>query len=161
MNTNNSKFVGVKTLTVGNMGLDKVTLRKIAEKSKNKNVPVARFIGQINSMKSGATDMGEYVKFSGLVQGVNYATGEEYRSGTLIMPEVASKMLEGLLATTQANASENTPVAVVFAYEVTVKYDKDSATEYAYSFTSLTDGEDPLAELIAKLPPIPKVKLLS
>ena len=153
-------FIGITKITVANIGLDKPTLQKIAERAKGKPAPICRIVGQTTNMKAGDTKMGDYVKFIGLFSATNYVDGQEYRSGNLILPNVCSGTLEGLLGSAQANSEKDSVAAVVFGYEILVKADAQSAVGYVFSMASLVQGEDPLAKMLAELPPIPKTKLL-
>jgi len=156
-----SNFIGITKITVGNIGLEKPVIVKIVEKAKGKPTPICRIIGQAVKMKAGETDKGDYVKFTGLFSATNYVDGQEYRSGNLILPNVCSGTLEGLLGSAQANLKEGeTGAAVVFGYELLAKGDAQAATGYVFSMKSLVQGEDPLAGILENLPPIPTKQLL-
>ena len=162
-----SSFIGVTKITLANIGLDKKTLIGIVEKSKGKMVPVARILGMASAMKTGETDKGEYVTFKGKFAANNYyekdkVTGQaqEYRSGNLILPNVCSGLLEGLVSTAENNQEENAAFGVVFGYEILAKADEKAATGYVFSMASLYAGDDPLGDVFDKLPPLPAVKLL-
>lgn len=159
---NKSDFIGITKITVGNIGLDKPIIVKIVEKAKGKPIGICRVVGQAVKMKPGSTDKGEYVKFIGLFAAQNYVDGQEYRSGNLILPNVCSGTLEGLLGSAQAKTKDGEgAAAVVFGYEIIAVGDPKAATGYVFSMKSLVQGEDPLAEMLAKLPPCPAVKLLA
>ena len=159
-----SLFIGLTKITAKDIGLDRNVLRKIGEKSKGEVVPVARIFGQAQSMKSGETDKGEYVKFHGLFIADCYVDKLTYRASQLILPPVANGMLEGAmgmaLANTQGEEGKPGYVAVQFAYEIMIKGDPDSVTGYVYSARSLITGDDPLEKLLEKLGDIPDIKLL-
>jgi hypothetical protein len=154
-------FIGITKITVGNIGLDKPTLQAIVEKAKGKPTPICRVVGQVISMKTGSNEKSEWVTFTGLIAATNYATGEDYRSGNLILPNVCSGTLEGLLGSALAKGEEKSGAAVVFGYEILVKGEPSAATGYVFQMKSIVQGEDPLAEMLAKLPPVPKTKLLA
>ena len=174
MTSNNkaANFIGITKITIANIGLDKATLLAIVEKSKGKVRPICRIVGQTvkktdkftarQNNNTGELEKTPYTVFNGLFSATNYVDGQEYRSGNLILPNVCSGTLEGLLGSALANSKESDKgVAVVFGYEIMVKGDPDSATGYVFAMTSLIQGQDPLAEMLAKLPPIPSTKLLA
>lgn len=158
---NKGSFIGITKITLANIGLDKATIVKIVEKAKGNPTPICRIVGQAVNMKVGSTEKGDYVTFIGLFAANNYIEGgQEYRSGKLILPNVCSGNLEGLLGSAQANSKEGEGAAVVFGYEIICKGEPSAATGYVFSMKSLVQGEDPLVDVIAKLPPMPVAKLL-
>jgi hypothetical protein len=166
-NETKNEIAGLTKITVSDIGLDKPVLVKLCEQQKGKETPICRIVGQAVNMKAGTTDKGDYVRFVGLFQATNYLTPEiDYRSGNLILPNVASGMLEGLLGSAKAEivADEKgesaSGAAVVFGFEITVKGDPTAATGYVFGVRSLIKGKDPLEKLLAELPAIPQVKLL-
>lgn len=168
---NNAKeeVAGLTKITVADIGLDKPVLVKVAEKAKGKETAICRIVGQAVNMKPGTTDKGDYVRFVGLFAARNYLTpGVDYRSGNLILPNVASGMLEGLLGAAMAelkggeeDKEKASGAAVVFGFEMTVKGDPTAATGYVFGVRTLIKGKDPLEKMLAELPPIPELKLLS
>lgn len=164
-NNQKSEVAGLMKITVAEIGLDKPVLQSIVEQSKGKETAVCRIVGQATGMKAGSTQMGEYVKFSGLFQATNYLTPEiDYRSGKLILPPVASGSLEGMLGSAQAEVKGSegaTGGAVVFGFEITVKGDATAAVGYVFGVRSLLKGKDPLEKLFAELPPVPSLKMIS
>jgi len=164
-NNQKSEIAGLMKITVSEIGLEKPVLQGLVEQCKGKETAFCRIVGQATGMKSGTTDKGEYVKFSGLFQATNYLHPEiDYRSGKLILPPVASGTLEGMLGSAQAEikgAEGASGAAVVFAFELTVKGDTTAAVGYVFGMRSLVKGKDPLEKLFAELPAIPVLKLLS
>jgi hypothetical protein len=164
MESNNKKtapnFTGISKLTIANIGLTKDVLVKIAEQAKGKAVAIARIVGQTHAMKTGETSKGEYVEFAGMFHADNYHDGEAYRSAKLILPSICSGALEAVLAQAKNGKKEGEVSSVVFGYEVMVKADTKSAVGYVFTMGTLIQGNDPLSDLLAELPAIPKVKLL-
>jgi hypothetical protein len=162
---NKSEIAGLTKITMADIGLDKPTVQAIVEQMKGKETAIARIVGQAVNMKSGSTDKGDYVKFIGLFQATNYLQPEvDYRSGTCILPNVASGNLEGMLGSARAEVKgdvEGGGAAVVFGFEITAKGDKEAAVGYVYGVRSLIKGKDPLEKLLAELPAIPALKLLA
>lgn len=165
MNSKNEQLAGLSKITVNSIGLEKPVLVKICEQQKGKETPVCRIVGQATDMKAGSTEKGDYTRFVGLFQATNYLNPEiDYRSGNLILPNVAAGMLEGMLGSARAefqdSGKEGGGAAVVFGFEIIVKGDPTAATGYVFGVRSLIKGKDPLAKLLAELPPVPALKLL-
>lgn len=124
--------------------IKKITAKAVAgavEKPK-KVVQLVRVAGIANKAKVGSTDYGEYVAFLGSFKAINLATGEEFRSGKLILPEVAQNVLAGMLEGEGADS-------VGFAFDLGVKPSK-SPTGYDWTATPLVEADeaDPVEQLM-------------
>jgi hypothetical protein len=86
---------------------------------------------------------GDYTGFKGAFQGINLKTSERFQAGKLFLPDMASNLLEGELA----SGNE-----VEFAFNIGVKADESSSVGYSYTVTPLIkpDKSDPLLQLEAK-----------
>lgn len=164
-NNQKSEIAGLNKITVAEIGLEKPVLLGLVEQTKGKETAFCRIVGQATGMKSGTSKLGDYVKFSGLFQASNYLTPEiDYRSSKLILPQVASGTLEGMLGSALAEIKGPegaSGAAVVFAFELTVKGDATSAVGYVFGMRSLVKGKDPLEKLFEQLPPVPSLKMIS
>lgn len=110
---------------------------------------VATIYGRCTKKEVGQTQYGDFVKFGGEFEGVNAQTGEAYRAGTLIVPQILEALLDNAI-----NVDENN--AVDFAVEVWVKPSEKSKTGYVYGIKPLIEPaeSDALAQLrnLAKAP---------
>ena len=116
-----------------------------------KSTPVMRAYGKATGIQTGTSDNGDWVAFKGEFKGINLLTGEEYGSGKLFMPDVASDLLEGMLVGEEVNGVE-------FGFDLLVKPDASSATGYVYEAEPLIKPaqDDTLSRLAADLPALPK-----
>lgn len=141
----------LKKLTVkgvnGNKVLDASTLFDAKAKDGDK-VPVATMYGIARDALPKETDKGPYYLFKGDFAGVNTLTGEEYRSGQCILPEIAEAIVAGGLA-------DESVTSLQFAFEVGVKKDSSAIRGYAYYVVPLVEqnDSDPLAALAKQVVP--------
>lgn len=117
---------------------------KLARDEKSREI--MKVYGQARTMATGMTDYGAFIKFGGSFEAVNSDTAEVFRSGTMLLPDIAADMLAGQLGGDGVEA-------VNFAFAIGIKEDEASATGYVYYCTPLIDaGEsDPLAALKSQL----------
>ena len=113
---------------------------------------VMRVAGIARRMETGESEYGPWVKFKGSFMGTNLITGEEFRAGSAMLPEVASELLEEAM---NAEGAEN----VKFGFDVAVTPDDSIAIGYQYSVTPLIEAteDDPLLSLANSLPNLPKL----
>lgn len=83
--------------------LAKITMKTIdcqpAPRSVKEKTELAHIYGRAERVSEGSTTYGIFHKYKGNFEAVNLATGEVYRSGTLLLPEIADAiLLQGLLA---------------------------------------------------------------
>lgn len=122
---------------------------------------VARIFGIARGTVSGATDYGDFVGFKGDFKGINYDTGEEFRSGKCFLPEIATNLLLAALEASgrgETKASKGTLKRTETAYSGSIEFGFDisikpatTATGYEYLVTPLmpVSESDPL-ELMQK-----------
>lgn len=114
--------------------------------------PVLRVFGQVHKTEAGETDLGEFIRFRGQfraqVLNADGTVGEQFSSGALFLPDVATDALMGVLG------GENPPVALEFAFDMSVQRDDASSVGYVYGCTPLIEQkeDDPLARLVKALP---------
>ncbi len=122
-------------------------LETVMKDKENEHI-VARIIGIASGIKTGEGDNGPWTGLTGQFKGVNVLTGEEFRSGILFMPSVAQDMVVGALM--------GDTKAVEFGFDITAKYDEESATSYVYGAVPLFESSesDPLSMLEAKATPM-------
>lgn len=104
-------------------------------------------VGVASGKKSGTSDYGEWVSLTGNFAAINLATGEEFRSGVLFLPDVA---LDPILGQLSMGAT-----AIEFGFTISIIEDDESATGYVYTATPLIepDENDPLEALTTKFTP--------
>lgn len=131
----------------------KITVKTVCGKFEkpSKASKLMTVYGLANEAKADSSDYGDYVRFKGNFEAVNLATGEVFKSGSMILPEIAEQILSGALSGEDVNG-------VQFALEIGIK-PSTSPVGYDYSVKPVIDtGEnDPLADLRGKLSlPAPK-----
>lgn len=106
------------------------------------SVAIVRIVGIATRLVTGESDYGPWVKFKGNFKATNLLTGEEFRSGSCLMPEVASDLVEGAMCGEGVDG-------VNFAFDILLVPDDSSATGYVYQAEPLIDytESDPLALL--------------
>lgn len=129
--------------------VSKITLKKIgaqpAADSIKDGQPVrcAQIYGFATAAetKQSAFDQ-PYTVFSGNFEAVNLATGEIFKSGSLIIPPVIQNLIAPAVAA--ANGSE-----VAFSVEIGAKYSAKGSTHYEYTAVPLVESSsgDALADL--------------
>ncbi|MGH7886259.1 MAG: hypothetical protein ACREPG_00210 [Candidatus Binatia bacterium] len=92
-------------------------------------VPLLRIIGIAKASKVKVTDVGESIAFIGefeaeCLYGDN--KGSEYYAAKCFLPKFLEEELHGLLGSGTQNG-------VPFAFEIGVKYNRDSVTKYVYT----------------------------
>lgn len=129
------KKLSVKTV-VGNVK------KMVASEAITKPTAVMRMFGVATRTQTGEGDNGPYVAFIGQFKAINLLDGTEYTSGKAFLPDVASDLLEGALASEGANGAE-------FAFDILVVPDESSAPGYVYQAESLIkpSEDDTLARL--------------
>lgn len=141
----------LKKLTVkgvnGNKALDAATLFTDKNKDGDK-VQVATIYGIARDALPKETDKGPYYLFKGDFGGVNTITGEQYRSGQCILPEIAEAIVAGGIA-------DESVTSLQFAFEVGVKKDSSAIRGYSYYVVPLVENNDsdPLAALAKQVVP--------
>lgn len=96
-------------------------------------VPLVRLIGIAKATKVKVTDVGESIAFIGEFRARSlYGTTRdaEYQSAKCFLPKFLEEELHGLLGSGAQSA-------VPFAFEIGVKYDRNSVTKYVYTAKSL------------------------
>jgi len=138
----------VTKISTAKMGITQDDIRKVTGKGNGKPVPLFRVYGNVNNVKYGSTDKGEWTRFDGQIEAVNMNTGEVFRSGGLFLPPSVTPFLEGQLL--QAKKDENF-VSLQFAYDVQVK---KSAVPIGYEYVPVnllgTSEQDPLLAMREK-----------
>lgn len=126
----------------------KITIAGIGAQPKPNTVVadthVATLYGRCTDKQVGTSAYGDFIKFKGEFEGVNAATGETYRAGVLIVPNILESLLDASINTDDNNA-------VDFAVEVWVKPSEKSKTGYVYGIKPLIEPaeSDALAQLRA------------
>lgn len=116
-------------------------------------------MGYAKTSEIKKTTFGDSVGFHGDFKGINVDTGEEFRSGTCYLPDVASDLL--------ANALDSTDGAVEFGFTIGIVgvagRTPEEATKYEYRCAPMMEvsENDPMVLLEARLKqgalPSPKV----
>lgn len=104
-----------------------------------------RIVGRAMGFKTGNTDYGQWVAFSGDFRATLFATGEMFQSSKVFLPESVTGMLQAALANSTAGAD--------FAFDVGV-IPATTTVGYQYTVTSLIPQDektDPLAALLAQV----------
>lgn len=146
----------LKKLTVREAGLSMAELEKTAVAAAGETVSVLRIVGSLTGSEAQQSSYGPYVAFDGEFAGVNLASGQEYRSGKLILPQVAEAPLNQILS-----SREDETVKVKFAIDLTVIENKSlkGGTKFKYGVTPLIESsqDDELGKMLKSLPaPGPK-----
>lgn len=145
--------------------LRKITVRKVMGekpdieallKAPGKRMDLMDVYGVVTKAKPGSSDYGEYVRFLGTFVAINLQTKEEFESSVCILPRFLEEGLYGALGTEGAQNVE-------FALRLSIKYDKEAATNYVYEHKNLvptkeTDAMQALADKVkaaAKALPAP------
>lgn len=124
--------------------LSKISVKTVCGNVKElPNENLMRVIGIAKGTFTGTTNFGEYVGFKGQFKAINLATGEEFSSGKLFLPEIAQNLVEGALSETES---------VEFAFDLGKK-EADNAVGYEYTIQPLIEAKEnnPLALLEQKL----------
>lgn len=129
------KKISVKTV-VGNVK------KMVANEEIKEKTAVMRVFGVASKVVTGTSDNGDWVAFIGQFKAINTVSGEEFASGKLFLPGVASDLLEGAVNSDEANAVE-------FGFDILVEPNDASATGYIYQAESLIapSEDDTLARM--------------
>lgn len=132
----------ITTKTV--MGKVKEAIAGLGDKFQQ-NTPAMRVLGIANGVQTGESDYGPWVKFKGEFKATNLLTGEEFRSRSCMLPELASDELEAAL-------SDENNDSVEFAVDVTVN-PSENTIGYEYGIIPLVEAQrdDPLARLSSQV----------
>jgi hypothetical protein len=132
----------IRKLTIKSIS-DKPTLKDLIEHTE---IPLCRVYGIANGMKPDSTDYGNFVRFMGDFRGTNLKTGEQVRSGQMIMPKIIEDLIAGQLVNPEISALE-------FGFEIGMRLDETVATKYVYTAKSLIEAaeNDPLIALENKM----------
>lgn len=107
--------------------------------------PLLRVFGIAAKTVPGANDYGPFVKIKGQFMATNLQTGEQFRSGTVLLPKVAEELLTGALDSLADDAGGR----VEFGFDIGAHFDESVATKYVYDVVPLTQPKesDPLVML--------------
>lgn len=144
----------------------KLTVKTVLERKPNAallgdkdSFDIMTVYGTAEKAEPGTHDFGDgnvshFVKFRGNFAAVRVSDGEEFRSGVLILPDVAGDVLAGVV-------SEDGGDAVGFAFLIQIKK-ADTTVGYEYGASPLTEPEehDPLNAMRAKLAGAPGIPQL-
>lgn len=104
-------------------------------------VETAVVFGRAAGYTIGQSSFGEFIKFKGLFEAVNFATGEKFSSGALLLPKAVEALLVGAL-------EESDGAAVEFAIKFGATYaENDYGYEYTVEPVITAKQADPLAAL--------------
>lgn len=123
--------ITIRTVT----SLDSEQIFELANKTRDKQVPLLRIWGVAKRAKPGSSDYGPYVRFLGDFRALDVQTGALYRSSVAILPKFMEEQLAGAMGT-----GDNS-VAAQFGVEISVKYDGKAATKYVYMDRALLEPE--------------------
>jgi hypothetical protein len=127
--------ITVKTVTGG--VTDELFAQLVA--SPKDPIPMMKVWGIATRMKPGSSDYGTYVKFNGQFRAVNIADGAIFRSSTMLLPKFLEDDLAGIIG---VGAADGKTPQVEFGFELSVKYDKTSATKYVYMAENIVEAQD-------------------
>ena len=102
-----------------------------------------RVLGRAVGVKTGTTDFGDFVAFTGDFRATVIATGEVFRSSKVFLPESVVGMLQA--------AMQESNAGVEFAFDIGA-VEANTPTGYQYTVKSLIETpeeSDPLANLLA------------
>jgi hypothetical protein len=134
-------------------------VKKIAfgdDKQLEKGFPAMRVLGVVRNVQTGTSDYGDWVKFKGSFKATNLLTGEEFNSSALMLPEVASDLLDTAIQSVGDDFE-----SIECAFDIGLK-GADTSIGYEYTVTPLVEmsTSDPIVALEKQLPAMPKVKQL-
>lgn len=124
-----------------------VDIKKLHEGKTTLNL--MRVLGIASGVKTGQSSFGDWLAFTGNFKAIDLTTGNEFRSGKIFLPAIASGLIEGAIQQAEADS-------VQFAFDIGVKpvQDRQGKDSYEYTVTPLVEAQDndPLNELENKLP---------
>ncbi len=112
-------------------------------------------VGIASGRKTGEhSEFGPWCALTGNFAAVNLASGEEFRSGVLFLPDVALDPIIGHMDTGATS--------IEFGYTISIMEDEKSATGYVYTATPIMepDENDPLEKLTNQFEVSDEVKKL-
>ena len=124
--------------------------------------------GSCNGYETGVSTYGEWVRFIGNMQAVNYVTGEETRAEGAHIPRVLESLLMANIGDSathvQSKSTKDTNFyslesAIEFAFKVDIirmEDEENGAVNYKYVVEPLTEVKenDAISHLTALLPPV-------
>lgn len=120
--------------------LSKISIKGIGAQPKASEVPegsqpirLAVLYGRTNGYTVGQSSFGEFTKFRGSFEAVNARTGEEFKSGAILLPRVVEDLLREAL-----DSREDDNAALDFALEIGVK-NSSAPIGYEYTVKPLTE----------------------
>lgn len=99
----------------------------------NNSSPIIRVFGIASGIRTGQSNFGDWVAFTGDFGAINLESGEAYRGPQVFIPQPAQGMLEAALS-----KSEN----VEFAFEIGVKPSKKGSMGYEYTVRPIKEASD-------------------
>lgn len=138
----------IKKATLGDIGLKKSVLQELVMANKTGELNIAVFAGRANRAAIEESSFGErtqeYVKFFGDFEAQNLVSGEKYKAGSLILPEIAQGPLA--LSIAEADFAE-------FSLIITVRYDETVATSYIFGMKTFGENKPSLIDqLLGSIP---------
>lgn len=159
----------VKVISTKTVFGDKERVLETAMSDKGKEHFLYRVFGVIQGMQIGKgrfkrvnaeTNTAEdttWTKFFGDFCAIN-VSNENFEGASCFLPSYVNGQFESTLsADTEGGAS------IEFAYDVFVRYNKDSATSYEYIAQPVrrAGDENPLAKMVTELAPLPNARALA
>ena len=152
-----------KKITAKTLGFTIPVIRDLLAKTKEgEKVGLYQLMGAVKSTRSGISDYGPWVAFTGIVEAIIFSTGEVVMAGECLIPGGVTAVLEAQLI---ANQKADPTAQVHFGFEISV-FKTDTTIGFEYDVKSLLKKDanaiDPLADLRANLlPTASKVKKLA
>ena len=123
----------------------------VAEKCENDgdSCKVYSIFGVTNGFKTGTSQYGEWISFIGVMEAINYQTGEQFQATNCFIPEPLQSLIQNAMRESES---------VEFAFSVYVKRRDDTKEGYEYIVEPHKKAQesDPLAALRALVPTEPK-----
>lgn len=98
--------------------------------------PIIRVFGIASGIRTGQSNFGDWVAFTGDFGAINLESGEAFRGPQVFIPQPAQGMLEAALS-----KSDN----VEFAFEIGVKPSKKGSMGYEYTVRPIKEASDAAA----------------
>lgn len=133
------------------MGLKPSELEVVAADGKGKPVPVLRVWGIVSTAVSGTSQFGNYIKFGGELAAINLVNGDEARSQSLLLPQVAEGVVKSLFdKAAKDGGSAQIGIEICVEENISAK----GGTKFRYTVKPLFEykGDDALAEMAKSLP---------
>lgn len=120
-----------------------------------KTIHLMRVLGIASGVKTGSSNFGDWLAFTGNFKATNLETGAEFRSGKIFLPTIASGLIEGAIQQAETDS-------VQFAFDIGVKpvQDRQGKDSYEYTVTPLVEAQDndPLKQLENTLPKLAAIE---